>query len=853
MTFRDKVEQELKKLNRDQQVAFSWRCAVRSLPFLTIKKRFHSWSPKRRQIHLYSIFNALDLTVVAAKTTATSAAASALAAAEAAAIAAGSADVGSATRYTSFAVAAAARTASKTTSAHRIPLAGLVTANFDIAAEKLGLDIQFIIMEDLEAVKLNHNPSISTTTYGQAWGQFLVALENEGCHYWGKLYQNIFENNFELDKEALQRRLNVPEEIRKQGAAAVGQYLEELVRGAKNLNESRIIILGEKGAGKTCIARKLVDPKAGMTTADESTRGVDTLTWELEEEDLKVRIWDFAGHVVTHAVHQFFLSERCLYVVVYDGRTEKRNRLEYWLDHMKNHGGNSEAIILVNERDRHRVNIPINYLKEKYAIAGFYSLDVKNDKKELNKFRSDIADYIKNNPSWKNQEIPKSYYSVKEELEKVFDPDGKRQGPEHIKKEVFETIAEKYEVKDSQRLLKDLHALGVSLWYDEMEEYDTLILNPEWISEGVYQIINWVNEAKEYSIKLSDFETVFAENKKRFSKNKHRFLFKLIKHYELAYESKNGRLIIPHLLPEDQPAKLPEFLSNNGLMMKYEADHPLPPNTISRFIVRHNEQIRKEKNNYLVWKYGVILQDGKGSLALVRERDRTIEISVKGKDKTNYISQLRKTLNNIFESYKSQDPKLTYKIIGDQFDVPPELWLPEQEIVVLDQRNKPYYDYRTNRDIPMQPTVIHYNITNHQYFIRESENIIIGGERHQITKNTFNFHDCNIGLQGNLNELMRGVAKKGNKEDAKELAEVVEILEEIKEGANKEEVKRKGGFQKLRRIVEDLGDKNSTIHKTVEGLRRGVSIAQGIAEEYNKIAQWCGLPQVPKPFLKKDK
>ena len=52
------------------------------------------------------------------------------------------------------------------------------------------------------------------------------------------------------------------------------------------------------------------------------------------------------------------------------------------------------------------------------------------------------------------------------------------------------------------------------------------------------------------------------------------------------------------------------------------------------------------------------------------------------------------------------------------------------------------------------------------------------------------------------------------------------------------------------RIAKDLGDEDSTLYKTVEGLKRGVDIAQDFAAEYNKVAQWLGLPQVPKPFLK---
>ncbi len=48
----------------------------------------------------------------------------------------------------------------------------------------------------------------------------------------------------------------------------------------------------------------------------------------------------------------------------------------------------------------------------------------------------------------------------------------------------------------------------------------------------------------------------------------------------------------------------------------------------------------------------------------------------------------------------------------------------------------------------------------------------------------------------------------------------------------------------------DLEAKNSKLHKTVKGIKNGVSIAQDIAKGYNDIAQWAGLPQVPKPFWK---
>ena len=146
-------------------------------------------------------------------------------------------------------------------------------------------------------------------------------------------------------------------------------------------------------------------------------------------------------------------------------------------------------------------------------------------------------------------------------------------------------------------------------------------------------------------------------------------------------------------MEEDRPERLPDFPLGESLMLRYRSDHPLPPDTISRFIVRHNREMMKRKTKeegYPVWRYGILLEDG-GSTALVREEDRTISVSVKGKDKTAYISRLRKTLDDIFDSYKSTNPELEYRVqrFGEiPEDVSPLLWLSKNKISNLINRNK---------------------------------------------------------------------------------------------------------------------------------------------------------------------
>ena len=88
--------------------------------------------------------------------------------------------------------------------------------------------------------------------------------------------------------------------------------------------------------------------------------------------------------------------------------------------------------------------------------------------------------------------------------------------------------------------------------------------------------------------------------------------------------------------------------------------------------------------------------------------------------------------------------------------------------------------------------------------------------------------------------------------EAEELKDAVGLLEEAENCKTKEEVKKNGIARSLQQLAEKLGDEDSKLHKTVEGIKNGIGIAQDIAKGYNDVAQWLGLPQVPKPFLKKD-
>ena len=195
------LEQELKKLPREQVVQFAWRCGMRVLPFLGAEANFNFWDEKNRQQHLYAVFHSLDR--AAAPATAVTAIASAAASAATAATAA----------YAVDATAAAYATAAATTAAYATTAAAYATA---AAARRYDKEQEMVaaIWHDLEAAQGKTTSPLSVDLYGDVWENFQQALAAEGCAWWGRLYQKIFDDELVLSYEALERRLNIPEEIR---------------------------------------------------------------------------------------------------------------------------------------------------------------------------------------------------------------------------------------------------------------------------------------------------------------------------------------------------------------------------------------------------------------------------------------------------------------------------------------------------------------------------------------------------------------------------------------------------------------------------------------------------------------
>jgi len=148
----------------------------------------------------------------------------------------------------------------------------------------------------------------------------------------------------------------------------VREHFHSIQKGAQRLFETKLLILGEGGVGKTSLQYKLKNnafiasegnPKSteGIVIVPHSYKSI----WQGNNETFKLNIWDFGGQEVYHATHQFFLTKHSIYLLVWDSRKDVRQSgFEYWLNIIRLQGGKSPVLIVKNIFDRRDTAIPQN-------------------------------------------------------------------------------------------------------------------------------------------------------------------------------------------------------------------------------------------------------------------------------------------------------------------------------------------------------------------------------------------------------------------------------------------------------------------------------------------------------------
>ena len=395
----------------------------------------------------------------------------------------------------------------------------------------------------------------------------------------------------------------------------INYYLEHQKGSKRPLNEAKMILVGQGNVGKTSLVKRLLHDS--FDPHEEETKGIEVEKWQITAKNQKIRlnVWDFGGQEIMHATHQFFLTKRSLYLLVLDARLgDEENRFEYWLKIIKSFGGESPVIIVGNKIDQCPLDLDKKGIMDKYNnIKSIVEISSKNGKgidnlKNMIEKEVDELEHV-------HDPFLNSWFDVKNQLETM------KEIRDYIPYTDFENMCqEKGVIKSvSQRtLIGFLHDLGIVLnFHDDPRLEETNILNPIWVTEGVYRILN-SNELFHHKGLLEFKKLNKILNSKEYPSDKHLFIIDMMRKFELCFDLegfKDQKFLIPDLLSKEEP-HTGEW--DDTLAFQYEYD-VLPGNIISRFIVRMHPFICK----HTYWRSGVVLEnEDHGNKALVKAEEK---------------------------------------------------------------------------------------------------------------------------------------------------------------------------------------------------------------------------------------
>ncbi len=459
-----------------------------------------------------------------------------------------------------------------------------------------------------------------------------------------------------------------PEEIIEQGNEAILTYFRNLEeQGKEKLNEAKLIIVGEPGAGKTTLVKKLFDPNFQLSNETESTLGVEVHAgWQFthpEKLDTKftANIWDFGGQQIQYMTHQFFLTPSAIYVLVSANDRKEPTNFPYWFKiiHLLGEEKNqySPVLVVLNEKDDkfiNKFNFDRKFYEERYPELQIEvcDVDLKKIDGRYQALQEKLEEMLTCLPHI-NVDRPARWRDIQQALHK------ESKGSDHISFTRYVEICVENSVKDGESQIlfsRYLHKLGTLLHFvDDPILHDFIILNPQWAVDAVYSVLI-DNEITRNNGSFTQ-EKLFSVWKK-YNRTERLNLLNLMKqdNFEICYEldDKPGTFIAPQLLSDTRP----DLNWNKKENLKFRFQYKfMPEGIITRFIVRMNALIEKKDGIDLVWHKGVILKRNDCRARVLEEENKdglkVIDISISGKESERkfLLHSIREEIEKIHQKW----------------------------------------------------------------------------------------------------------------------------------------------------------------------------------------------------------
>ena len=450
-----------------------------------------------------------------------------------------------------------------------------------------------------------------------------------------------------------------------QGNEAILNYFAERGKGeVDHLYEAKMLIVGEGGAGKTSLLRRLYKPDEELPEEKDSTKGIAIYKHEFKMKNgrtFRLNVWDFGGQQIYHATHQFFLTQRSLYVLLDDTRKDYKSvsdeGFKYWLDLIDVFGGHSPTLIFQNEKSGRSKAIDLTGIRQRYDnVKELYAgnLEMRDAVEGIR----DGIEYFASHLGHIGEELPARWLRVREEIETLAGETA------YIPVDKYFEVYGKYIEMDEKKALllsRYFHDLGVFLHFQDDDLLKrTVILQNEWATEAVFRILD-DEEVKKKRGRFNREDCARLWKDSAYARM-HPELLALMKNFELCYEMRDSdpsTWLAPQLLAPTKPAGLGNWAKAEDLVLRYTYEF-LPKGMISRLTVRLHRFVKDPEE---AWVTGVLFEHGSTSaLAEILPSGNEIELRARGPEHKALLSVIAADLDALNESFKGLRDRVDKRI-----------------------------------------------------------------------------------------------------------------------------------------------------------------------------------------------
>ena len=457
-----------------------------------------------------------------------------------------------------------------------------------------------------------------------------------------------------------------PQEIVKQGTKAVLAFLRDQQKKSRKQWNSKLLLVGEGRVGKTSLSKALRGEKVDKNEPTTHTINIEHLALpqpDRADTTMHLNCWDFGGQDIYHATHQFFLTDRSIFLLLWNAGTGwEQSKLYTWLDMIEARAPKSPVLIIATHIEDRASDLPIKEMKRQYEnVKGYWQVSCTKGT-GIAELREAIAGFAKDLPLM-GKEFPVNWLNAAEAV--------RINKKKTVTSKQFTKLISSQGIKaeDTGIIGEWLHDLGDILYYTDEELKNEVILKPQWVNKYINMVLD--------SEVVAENEGIFTREHmeelwRDLDRPTQEYFLHLMERFDLSYrtlEDKDISIVVERLKHNPKPVT-DEIWENRlaktnerEIKMKFDLGTTVPAGVPTWFIARTH---RFTTHNH--WRYGALFADNKEQAHLGRiesfPHGRYLELTVRGPLPYNFFALMRDGLELTLDRFQGIKPRRTIPCPG---------------------------------------------------------------------------------------------------------------------------------------------------------------------------------------------